>query len=103
MDADAEVTAEAVDEAIAEELDSGGEEEAPSAIVGGRTERAGSKTNLAAELAPIESKVDPAEWKLEVERVTPYLKVVLAEDHKDWRLHLQQMKDHQTVRRRGIY
>jgi hypothetical protein len=36
--------------------------------------------------------VDPTEWRLEVERVTPLLKVTLANDNKDWRIHLQQMK-----------
>ncbi|KAJ3318386.1 Intraflagellar transport protein 57 [Boothiomyces sp. JEL0866] len=40
-------------------------------------------------------KTDPAEWRLEVERVTPLLKVVIPNDNKDWRLHLQQMEHHQ--------
>ncbi|KAJ3272083.1 Intraflagellar transport protein 57 [Terramyces sp. JEL0728] len=40
-------------------------------------------------------KTDPAEWRLEVERVTPLLKVVIPNDNKDWRLHLQQMDHHQ--------
>lgn len=50
------------------------------------------------EEAPV-AKVDPAEWRLEVERVTPLLKVKLANDNKDWRLHLQQMEHHQLVNR----
>jgi estrogen-related receptor beta like 1 len=40
-------------------------------------------------------KCDPAEWRLEVERVTPLLKLKLSNDNKDWRLHLQQMEFHQ--------
>lgn len=38
--------------------------------------------------------VDSAEWRLEVERVTPLLKVKLANDNKDWRIHVQQMQHH---------
>jgi estrogen-related receptor beta like 1 len=39
-------------------------------------------------------KADPAEWRLELERVTPLLKVKLPNDNKDWRLHQQQMSYH---------
>jgi estrogen-related receptor beta like 1 len=41
--------------------------------------------------------VDPVQWKLEVERVAPLLKVTLANDNKDWRVHLQQLQFHQEV------
>jgi hypothetical protein len=41
--------------------------------------------------------VDPAEWRLEVERVTPLLKVKINNENKDWRLHLQQIEHHQKV------
>jgi estrogen-related receptor beta like 1 len=40
-------------------------------------------------------KVDPAEWRLEVERVAPLLKIKLNNENKDWRLHLQQMRHYQ--------
>jgi estrogen-related receptor beta like 1 len=40
--------------------------------------------------------VDPAEWKLEVERVTPNLKVHIQNDNKDWRLHAQQLKQYES-------
>uniref|UniRef100_A0A8C1V7C2 Intraflagellar transport protein 57 homolog n=1 Tax=Cyprinus carpio TaxID=7962 RepID=A0A8C1V7C2_CYPCA len=41
------------------------------------------------------SDVDAAEWNLEVERVLPQLKVTIRTDNKDWRIHLDQMHQHQ--------
>uniref|UniRef100_A0A672MZH6 Intraflagellar transport protein 57 homolog n=1 Tax=Sinocyclocheilus grahami TaxID=75366 RepID=A0A672MZH6_SINGR len=43
----------------------------------------------------LESDVDAAEWNLEVERVLPHLKVTIRTDNKDWRIHLDQMHQHQ--------
>ncbi|XP_070799866.1 intraflagellar transport protein 57 homolog isoform X2 [Pituophis catenifer annectens] len=43
----------------------------------------------------LESKVDAAEWNLEVERVLPQLKVTIRTDNKDWRIHVDQMHQHQ--------
>ncbi|XP_067308622.1 intraflagellar transport protein 57 homolog isoform X2 [Pseudorasbora parva] len=43
----------------------------------------------------LESDVDAAEWNLEVERVLPQLKVTIRTDNKDWRIHLDQMHQHQ--------
>ncbi|KAJ1565558.1 Intraflagellar transport protein 57, partial [Cladochytrium tenue] len=43
----------------------------------------------------IEPKADPAEWALEVERVAPMLKVQITNDNKDWRIHVEQMQQHQ--------
>eukprot|EP01116_Phalansterium_solitarium_P013313 TRINITY_DN3066_c0_g2_i3.p1 TRINITY_DN3066_c0_g2~~TRINITY_DN3066_c0_g2_i3.p1 ORF type:complete len:401 (-),score=186.76 TRINITY_DN3066_c0_g2_i3:388-1590(-) len=43
----------------------------------------------------IESKIDPAEWKLEVERVAAQLGADKTVDQKDWRAHLEKMKTHQ--------
>mmetsp|Transcript_39173 Transcript_39173/g.97041 ORF Transcript_39173/g.97041 Transcript_39173/m.97041 type:complete len:223 (+) Transcript_39173:19-687(+) len=43
----------------------------------------------------IESQVDAAEWKLELERVAPQLRVVAAADAKDWRSHLEAAHKHQ--------
>lgn len=45
-------------------------------------------------VAQIEARVDPAEWKLELERVGPKLKITLAADTKDWRSHLEQAHSH---------
>lgn len=57
-----------------------------------------SKTVLAVRNeSPIEALVDPGEWRLEVERVTPLLKVNVASDSKDWRLHLNEMDHHLGV------
>ena len=42
----------------------------------------------------MESTVDASEWKLEVERVTPSLKVHIRTDNKDWRTHVDQMHQH---------
>lgn len=43
----------------------------------------------------LESKTDASEWKLEVERVLPQLKVTIKTDHKDWRTHVEQMHTYQ--------
>lgn len=43
----------------------------------------------------IESQVDSAEWKLELERVAPQLRVMVAADNKDWRAHLESAHQHQ--------
>eukprot|EP00057_Strongylocentrotus_purpuratus_P029037 XP_011683511.1 PREDICTED: intraflagellar transport protein 57 homolog [Strongylocentrotus purpuratus] len=42
----------------------------------------------------MESSVDANEWRLEVERVTPSLKVHIRTDNKDWRTHVDQMHLH---------
>lgn len=40
----------------------------------------------------LEAKVDANEWKMEVERVLPLLKVHIRTDNKDWRNHYEQMQ-----------
>ncbi|KAH0569075.1 intraflagellar transport protein 57 homolog [Cotesia glomerata] len=40
----------------------------------------------------LESQTDAEEWKLELERVLPQLKVTIKTDSRDWRSHLEQMK-----------
>lgn len=42
----------------------------------------------------MESSYDANEWKLEVERVLPQLKVTIRTDNKDWRVHMDQMTTH---------
>ena len=44
--------------------------------------------------AAIESRVPAAEWRMEVERVAPQLRVTVVQDSKDWRSHLEQAKQH---------
>ncbi|ESO01572.1 hypothetical protein HELRODRAFT_192188 [Helobdella robusta] len=40
----------------------------------------------------MESNTDVAEWKMEVERVLPQLKITIRPDNKDWRVHFEQMQ-----------
>ncbi|KAH3699822.1 hypothetical protein DPMN_074784, partial [Dreissena polymorpha] len=42
----------------------------------------------------MESTTDAADWKMEVERVLPQLKVTIRTDNKDWRVHVEQMHQH---------
>uniref|UniRef100_A0A8D8S1M7 Intraflagellar transport protein 57 homolog n=2 Tax=Cacopsylla melanoneura TaxID=428564 RepID=A0A8D8S1M7_9HEMI len=42
----------------------------------------------------LESNVDEEEWRLEVERVLPSLRVTLKSDTRDWRSHLDQIRTH---------
>lgn len=45
----------------------------------------------------LESKVDPAEWKLELERVGPKLKFKATPASKEWRTHIEQSKRHEKM------
>merc|ERR1719160_129793 len=45
----------------------------------------------------LEANVDPKEWQLEVERVAPKLKVVVPDDPKEWRNHLEQTKGYKGI------
>ncbi|CAG9864505.1 unnamed protein product [Phyllotreta striolata] len=42
------------------------------------------------------ANIDEEAWKQEVERVLPRLKVTIRNDNRDWRSHLEQMKQHQA-------
>lgn len=42
----------------------------------------------------MQSNTDVTEWKLELERVLPQLKLTLRTDNKDWRVHSEQMHQH---------
>ena len=44
----------------------------------------------------MQSNTNYEEWKLEVERVTPSLKVTIRTDNKDWRTHVDQMGQHKN-------
>lgn len=44
----------------------------------------------------LESNTNTEEWRLELERVLPLLKVTIKTDARDWRSHLEQMKHHRT-------
>lgn len=45
----------------------------------------------------LESKVDPAEWKLELERVGPKLKFRANPASKEWRTHIEQSQKHEKM------
>lgn len=44
----------------------------------------------------LESSTDAEEWRLEVERVAPQLKVTVRVDNRDWRTHLEQMHSYRS-------
>lgn len=44
----------------------------------------------------LESKTNRDEWQLELEKVLPRLKVTIKTDSRDWRAHLEQMKQLRT-------
>merc|ERR1719242_542158 len=45
----------------------------------------------------MECEIDPKDWREEVERVLPSLKVTVRADHKDWRSHIDQMESHKKA------
>ncbi|XP_064799022.1 intraflagellar transport protein 57 homolog isoform X1 [Oncorhynchus masou masou] len=91
---DAELTLSKVEEEMTEEPDDCEEENVMD------LEALKSRTNQSeARLSSkpdniLESNMDAAEWNLEVERVLPQLKVTIRTDHKDWRIHVDQMHQH---------
>ncbi|XP_035986802.1 intraflagellar transport protein 57 homolog isoform X1 [Fundulus heteroclitus] len=96
MDDDAELTLSRVEEEMIEEADDEEEEEEnmmdlealklPSSHA--QSEPSSKPDRI------LESTVDAAEWRLEVERVLPQLRVTIRTDNKDWRIHLDQMHQH---------
>ncbi|KAI9146524.1 intra-flagellar transport protein 57-domain-containing protein [Paraphysoderma sedebokerense] len=92
VDEKAEVTTEMIDDMIEAEQDDG-DEMYINNVSSGKTE-----VNQEPKQSPNASisNIDPTSWKLEVERVTPMLKVQIPNDNKDWRIHLQQMIQHDT-------
>ncbi|XP_044733599.1 intraflagellar transport protein 57 homolog [Chrysoperla carnea] len=42
------------------------------------------------------SNVDSESWRLELERILPQLKVTVRTDGREWRAHLEQMKNHRA-------
>ncbi|TPX71211.1 hypothetical protein SpCBS45565_g01276 [Spizellomyces sp. 'palustris'] len=94
VDAEAEVTAETVEEDLAAQDD---EEEMYLQPLQ-RTDKVDlTSPQVQIDIQPPKPKIDPAEWKLEVERVTPMLRVQIANDNKDWRIHVESMKHHHST------
>jgi len=44
----------------------------------------------------MESNTDSEQWRLEVERVAPSLKITVKNDTRDWRIHLEQMHQYRS-------
>ncbi|TPX45811.1 hypothetical protein SeMB42_g03771 [Synchytrium endobioticum] len=86
VDVGAELTVEAEEVAIADD-DNDAQVIIPN---DGVRETADKSANQVA----VVSNVDSAQWRLEVERVTPMLKVHIANDNKDWRVHLAHMEQY---------
>ncbi|XP_005812678.1 intraflagellar transport protein 57 homolog [Xiphophorus maculatus] len=93
MDDDAELTLSKVEEEMIEEADD--EEENVMDLEALKLRNAHAEAEPSSKPDDIlESTVDAAEWRLEVERVLPQLKVTIRTDNKDWRIHLDQMHQH---------
>ncbi|XP_054877791.1 intraflagellar transport protein 57 homolog [Poeciliopsis prolifica] len=93
MDGDAELTLSKVEEEMIEEADD--EEENVMDLEALKLRNAHAEAEPSSKPDDIlESTVDAAEWRLEVERVLPQLKVTIRTDNKDWRIHLDQMHQH---------
>ncbi|XP_067135233.1 intraflagellar transport protein 57 homolog [Centruroides vittatus] len=100
IDDNAEVTLEKIEEEMLiedDDDDDDDDEEGGILDLEGLRNLPLSRTNAAEINKPediMESTIDSAEWKLEVEKVLPQLKVTLRPDAKDWRSHIEQMHQH---------
>ncbi|XP_061484097.1 intraflagellar transport protein 57 homolog isoform X1 [Rhineura floridana] len=90
---DAELTLNKVEEVIAEEETDNEENYIDLNVLKAQTYKSDIIESKQEEI--LESTVDAAEWNLEVERVLPQLKVTIRTDNKDWRIHVDQMHQHQ--------
>ncbi|KAJ3014019.1 Intraflagellar transport protein 57 [Thoreauomyces humboldtii] len=88
VDADAELTTESIEETVR------AEDDADDMFVGRRGSLTEKPDQIAAQAADPKPKIDAAEWRLEVERVTPMLRVQIPNDNKDWRIHVENMRNH---------
>ncbi|KAL9965679.1 hypothetical protein ACROYT_G029517 [Oculina patagonica] len=95
-DDEAELTLNKVEEEMMDEVEEEIEEEDSYLDLAGMKQQ--SQMNEIADSSKpdsvMESTTDAAEWKLEVERVLPLLKVHIRTDNKDWRTHYEQMQQH---------
>ncbi|XP_044254951.1 intraflagellar transport protein 57 homolog [Tribolium madens] len=48
------------------------------------------------QMAEIKMNVNEEAWKLELERVLPHLKITIKNENRDWRSHLEQMKQYKS-------
>jgi len=92
---DSELTMDKLNEELAEEVEDEVEEEESFLDLAGLKQQ--SYMNEFSSSKPesmLESNVDVNEWKLEIERVLPMLKVHIRADNKDWRSHYEQMQQY---------
>lgn len=95
-DDEAELTLNKVEEEMMDEADEEIEEDDNYLDLAGMKQQS-QMNDIANSSKPdsvMESTTDAAEWKLEVERVLPLLKVHIRTDNKDWRTHYEQMQQH---------
>ncbi|XP_020662035.1 intraflagellar transport protein 57 homolog isoform X1 [Pogona vitticeps] len=90
---DAELTLNKVEEILAEEETDNEDNYIDLNVLKAQTYKSDMTESKQEEI--LESTVDAAEWNLEVERVLPQLKVTIRTDNKDWRIHVDQMHQHQ--------
>uniref|UniRef100_T1J408 Intraflagellar transport protein 57 homolog n=1 Tax=Strigamia maritima TaxID=126957 RepID=T1J408_STRMM len=97
VDDEAELSLAKVEEEILNEADSEDEEEQ---ILGLDDLKTRSLLHLNPEQKKVEeileSTTDTTEWRLEVERVLPQLKVTIRNDNKDWHNHVEQMHNYKS-------
>lgn len=92
---DSELTMEKLNDELAEEIEEEAEEEESYLDLAGLKQQ--SYMNEFSKSKPdsvLVSQVDVSEWKLELERVLPLLKVHIRADNKDWRSHYEQMQQY---------
>ncbi len=89
VDADAEI--------IVETFESDDDEEDDEPLVHKMNHAFGAKKQEkienAAQPDAASLQVNMEEWKMEIERVTPLLKINLSNDNKDWRIHMEHFKN----------
>ena len=62
-----------------------------------QSSRAEAKKEETKETRIIESSINPNDWKVEVEKVAPLLKMRLEQDNKEWRTHLEHTMELQAA------
>ncbi|KXS17536.1 hypothetical protein M427DRAFT_96950 [Gonapodya prolifera JEL478] len=93
VDVEAEVTTDAIDEQIIASVDNETDDtESSHLTLPGRMYVHAYIDLRGPPDSQMTSKADPTLWHSEVERVTPSLKILIPNDNKDWRAHLEQMK-----------
>eukprot|EP00794_Sanderia_malayensis_P010785 gene10785-11939_t len=91
---DAELTIDKLNDELAEEIDEVDDEESYLGLADLKQQSYGIDRVESKPESMLQSNTDSAEWKLELERVLPMLKVHIRTDNKDWRNHYEQMKQY---------